>query len=241
MPLFGRPKAPARKQAQTTKASIEGLQGSIDLLGKREEHLRRRAEDELEKARNLAKSQSPRDKRLALQCLKRKQAYNAQADKLINTRFSLEQQMMHLENASMSVTALEAMQAGASTMRTLQGGLTMDEVDTTIDDIQDTLDVANEISDALSRPFNTNDFEDDDDLMAELDGMVQSDVDAQLLSVGDDPPQDTSITVETPPTVIPQDTTTTTTSDQPTTEDATPAADNEEEDEFAALEKSMTL
>jgi charged multivesicular body protein 4 len=142
MPLFGRPKA----KVADAKTSLDLLRESADTLEKRESFLRCKAEAELEKAKQLASH--PKTKRHALQCLSRKRTYEAQADRMSQTRFSLEQQAMTLEHSTMNVGAMEAMRDGAAAMRAMQKNMTLDDVDGALDDIQETMEVANEISDA---------------------------------------------------------------------------------------------
>jgi charged multivesicular body protein 4A/B len=162
-----------------------------------------------------------KNKRSALQCLKRKKVYETQVDKLGATRFAIEQQVMTLEQANVSVEAMQAMKMGAQSMKTIQKDMTIDDVDKTMDDIQEQMDIANEISDAISQPLG-GDVMDDDDLLAELEDLEQADLDEQLLGV-----EPAGISTPSMP-------------ETPQTTPAVPAAAVQtEEDEFAALEASM--
>lgn len=50
-----------------------------------------------------------------------------------------------------------------------------------MDDIRDQMDVANEISEAISRPVGIGDDLDEDDLMNELEELEQEELDAKIL------------------------------------------------------------
>lgn len=50
-----------------------------------------------------------------------------------------------------------------------------------MDDIRDQMDVANEISDAISRPVGMGEELDEDDLLTELEELEQEELDAKML------------------------------------------------------------
>lgn len=52
-------------------------------------------------------------------CLKRKKTYETQMEKLAGARMTIEQQVMTLEGASVSLEAMQAMKMGASSMKTI--------------------------------------------------------------------------------------------------------------------------
>ena len=51
--------------------------------------------------------------------LKRKKQYQSQIDKLSGARFTIEQQMMAIQNAQVSLEAMNAMKMGARTMKVI--------------------------------------------------------------------------------------------------------------------------
>lgn len=89
----------------------------------------------------------------ALQCLKRKKIYDEQLLQLSNSQFQLESQIFAIESANTNLSVLQAMRMGAST------------VDSVMDQIEEQLDMAREISSALGQPATKFD---EDDLEAEL-------------------------------------------------------------------------
>ena len=162
MPLFGR-----KKKAPVSGESIARLRATMDLLQTRETFLQTRIDKEAADAKRYV---SQKNNRQALQCLKRKRAYEAQLDKVGKTRFSIETQTMALEQATVNVEAIHAMKMGSESMRAIQGDMTLEDVDNSMDDITDQLGIAGEISDAISQSVGGDVF-DDDDLLAELEGL----------------------------------------------------------------------
>jgi charged multivesicular body protein 4 len=60
----------------------------------------------------------------------------------------------------------------------------IDKVDSTMDDIRDQMDLANEISDAISQPVGFGVDFDEDELTKELEDLEQEELDAKLLDTG---------------------------------------------------------
>jgi charged multivesicular body protein 4A/B len=60
----------------------------------------------------------------------------------------------------------------------------IDKVDATMEDIREQMDIANELSDAISQPVNFGVEFDDEELNEELDLLEQEELDAKLLHTG---------------------------------------------------------
>lgn len=238
MPLFGR----LKKSVDTTadsKAALERLHESVVTLERRESYIESKATTETDRAK-AAVAQG--DRRTALQCLKRKKVYDAQVDKMCQTRFSLEQQVMALEHSHMSVAAMKAMKQGSDSMRSVQKGVGLDDVDVTLDEIQETMEIANEIADAISRPIDGGmAFDDDDDLLAELEGFEQLDTDERVLSIDADDGGTVALASDPVPTPVAE--VVQLNDVPPPAVDLEPnlVATTEEDDEFAALADSMNV
>ncbi|KAJ1336721.1 hypothetical protein BSLG_007040 [Batrachochytrium salamandrivorans] len=178
MHLFGKAKA-----AQTTpKDAIVKLRESLEMLEKREKYLQTKIDAELK----IAKTNAAKNKRVALMALKRKKTYEEQINKIMGSRMTLETQAMAIENASVNLETMQAMKAGADAMKQIHGKLNIDKVDDTMDDIREQMDLANEISDAISQPVGFGTEFDEDELNEELELMEQEALDAQLLDTGVD-------------------------------------------------------
>ena len=148
------------------------------MLEKRENFLESKIEKEVTEAK---KKMAAKDKKGALMCLKRKKAYEAQRDKLSGARMNIESQVMALEGASVTSETIKAMKTGAQAMKSLNQNMKVEDVDTVVDDIREQMDVQNEITDAISQPLG--DIIDEDELLSELEGLEQEEIDAQLLNI----------------------------------------------------------
>merc|ERR1711916_400329 len=60
--------------------------------------------------------------------------------------------------------------------------MTVDDVDQTMDDVRDQMDIADELSTAISTPMGSDLF-DDDELEAELQALEDEDLDAKLANL----------------------------------------------------------
>lgn len=99
----------------------------------------------------------------------------------MGSRMTLEQQVMAIENANVNLETMNAMKAGADAMKQIHGHLDINKVDATMDDIREQMDLANEISEAISQPVNFGVEFDDEELNEELELLEQEDLDARLL------------------------------------------------------------
>ena len=55
--------------------------------------------------------------------LKRKKLYETEIEKMMNTRMNLEVQMIHIENASVNLETMDAMQTGAKALKNIHGAI----------------------------------------------------------------------------------------------------------------------
>jgi len=174
MKLFGK-----AKKAPTPKESITKLRETLEMLEKREAYLQNKINHELQEAK---KFMAGKNKRAAMMCLKRKKTYEAQIEKIAGARMTIETQVMAIEGANVSLEAMGAMRMGAQAMKTIHKNITIDEVDNTMEEIREQMDIASEINDAISQPLGGEVY-DEDELSAELEALEQESLDAQLLSV----------------------------------------------------------
>ncbi|CAG8510831.1 9780_t:CDS:2 [Funneliformis mosseae] len=166
-----------QKPKADAKSAIVRLRETLDMLGKRESHLQSKIDAELKNA----KSNAATNKRAALMALKRKKQYENQIEKISGARITIEAQVMAIENANVNLETIKA----------------MEKVDDTMDSIREQIDLADEISNAISAPMIGIDL-DDDELTAELEELEQEVLDSQLLGA-DAPP----VTVPNVPTTEP--------------------------------------
>jgi charged multivesicular body protein 4 len=172
MHLFARSKKPTPKEA------IVKLRETLLLLEKRESFLQSKIDAEL----RLARENATKNKRSALMALKRKKQYEDQIERISGTRMTIETQVMAIENANVNLETMKAMKAGAQAMQSIHGEMNIDKVDKTMDEIRDQMDLANEISDAISQGVSYGTELDEEELNAELELLEQEELEAKLLN-----------------------------------------------------------
>eukprot|EP00301_Raphidiophrys_heterophryoidea_P003217 c11461_g1_i1.p1 GENE.c11461_g1_i1~~c11461_g1_i1.p1 ORF type:complete len:237 (-),score=74.97 c11461_g1_i1:241-903(-) len=183
MNLFGsKKKSQQQQQKSTPQDAIQRLMVALDNLEKRESFLQKKIDNELTTAKKLIAAKNKNGAKMAL---KRKKMYEVQIEKINGTRMTIENQKMALESANFNLDVLQAMSQGAAALQAVNANMTLDAVDDTMDKIQEQMDVANEIADAISQPMGGMDY--DDDLEKELADLEAEGLDETLLSVQNAP------------------------------------------------------
>jgi len=193
MNLFGRKKdtpAPAPPpptsnaggDAASAQGAITKVRDMIETIDKRETHIQRKIDNEVTQAKKFSAAGKKRE---AIQCIKRKKMYEKQLEQIGATKMNLEQQQITLESMNLNREALAAQRAAANSMQAqtkAMGGV--DAVDETVDQMEDALQDANDIGEALSRQVAMPGIDaDEDDLLAELEGLEADDLSDQLGAV----------------------------------------------------------
>lgn len=111
------------------------------------------------------------DKRKAVNLMKQRKLYEVEQTKISNVKLTLETQVINLEGSAHTADAFRAMKGGARKMKKIRkhmGGI--DNVDNLVMDIQEELDMANEVNNAIGQSVDPLlGTIDDDDLLRELD------------------------------------------------------------------------
>merc|ERR1719171_1118734 len=145
--------------------TIEKLTETLEMLEKREAHLQKKMVEEMNKAKEYTRQ---KNKRAALQCLKRRKMYEDQADTLANQQLRLYDQKLMLEGAKATAETVNAMKATAGALKTMQKQTKLDDVDKTMDEINEQTENMRQIQEALGQPTGIAAEIDDDELDAEL-------------------------------------------------------------------------
>lgn len=104
-----------------------------------------------------------------------------QCDKIGGIKMTLETQAMNLESAAHSAEAFQAMAAGNDTMKKIRHQVGVEQVDDVMDDLNEEMQLAQEISTAMGQPIDpAMGTIDDDELWAELEEMEKDDLNAQF-------------------------------------------------------------
>lgn len=157
----GKPK----EQAPTTEQAIQKLKEIEDMLGKKQEHLEKKIENELLTARKAG----TKNKRVALEALKRKKRMEKQLHQIDGTLTTIEFQREALENAATNTEVLKIMGFASKALESAHKGMTMEDVEDIMDDIQEQITLADEIGQAFSQPIGFADDIDEDELLDELE------------------------------------------------------------------------
>jgi len=160
---------------QVSRDAIVGLRQQLQMIEKKEEYTQKKVEEELAKA----KANAVTNKAASLAALKRKKMLENELEKLQGTRFQLEMNVNTLESAKMNQETMAAMKKAADALKHIHGGLTLDKVDKTMEQIQEQTQIAQEIQDQLSTPHASLEL-DDDELKRELEDLEQDQLNDML-------------------------------------------------------------
>ncbi|PAV74939.1 hypothetical protein WR25_21198 isoform B [Diploscapter pachys] len=174
--IFGGKKQPA---ASTPQEAIQKLRETEEMLGKKQEFLEKKVNDEIDNARRYG----TKNKRQALQALNRKRQYEKQLQHIDGVLQTLDFQRQALENASTNAEVLQVMGNASKALKAAHNNMDIDQVHDLMEDIAEQQEVANEIADAISNPVGFNNAIDEDDLMKELEALEQEELDKKLLEV----------------------------------------------------------
>ncbi|KAL6299725.1 Snf7-domain-containing protein [Sparassis latifolia] len=166
-----------RDAKQSSRDAIVTLRQQLQMIDKKEEYLQKKIDEELKKARANAVA----NKAAATAALRRKKATEQELERLQGTRFQLEMQVNTLESASFNAETMSAMKKAASALKDIHGKLSIDKVDTTMSDIQEQTQLANEVSEAISTSTYTGVDIDEDELKNELAELEQDELNERLM------------------------------------------------------------
>ncbi|XP_029979034.1 charged multivesicular body protein 4c [Sphaeramia orbicularis] len=164
--------------APTPQEAIHRLRETEEMLTKKQEYLERRIEQEI----TVAKKHGTKNKRAALQALKRKKRLEQQLTQIDGTLSTIEFQREALENSHTNTEVLKNMGYAAKAMKQVHENMDLGKIDDLMQDITEQQDVAQEINDAISRPFG--EVFDEDELLAELEELEQEDLENSMKRMG---------------------------------------------------------
>uniref|UniRef100_A0A1A7Y5W2 Charged multivesicular body protein 4B n=1 Tax=Iconisemion striatum TaxID=60296 RepID=A0A1A7Y5W2_9TELE len=163
----------------TPQEAIQRLRETEEMLAKKQDFLEKKIEQEL----ITAKKNGTKNKRAALQALKRKKRYEKQLAQIDGTLSTIELQREALEDANTNVDVFKNMGMAAKAMKAAHENMDIDKVDDLMAEITEQQEVAQEISDVISRPVGFGEDYDEDELMAELEELEQEELDQNLLEI----------------------------------------------------------
>ncbi|RVX16965.1 hypothetical protein VitviT2T_013292 [Vitis vinifera] len=177
--MFSRVFRKGKEQSQTNAvATLDKLNETLEMLEKKERVLIKKASAEVEKAKEYTKA---KNKRAAIQCLKRKRLYEQQIEQLGNFQLRIHDQMILLEGAKATTETVDALRTGAAAMKTMHKTTNIDDLDKTMDEINEQTENMKQIQEALSTPIGSAADFDEDELEAELEELEGAELEEQLL------------------------------------------------------------
>ncbi|XP_067409653.1 charged multivesicular body protein 4c [Emydura macquarii macquarii] len=163
----------------TPQEALARLRETEEMLTKKQEYLETRIQRELA----AAKQHGTRNKRAALQALKRKKRYEKQLSQIDGTLSTIEFQREALENSHTNTEVFKNMGYAAQAMKKVHDNMDLDKIDSLMDDITEQQAVAQEISEAISSRAGFGDEFDEDELMAELEELEQEELNKKMTDV----------------------------------------------------------
>ncbi|KAF7213434.1 charged multivesicular body protein 4c [Nothobranchius furzeri] len=166
------------KGGPSPQEAIHRLRETEEMLTKKQEYLEKRIDQEI----TTAKKHGTKNKRAALQALKKKKRLEQQLTQIDGTLSTIEFQREALENSHTNTEVLKNMGYAAKAMKQVHQNIDVDKIDDLMQDITEQQDVAQEISEAISRPFGEQ-F-DEDELLAELEELEQQELEDKMKRMG---------------------------------------------------------
>ena len=166
--LFGGNKKPA----PTLEEAISNTDGRVDSV---EVKIRRldaelaKYKEQMSRMRDGAAKNSVKQK--AMRVLKQKKMYEGQRDQLMQQAFNMEQTSFATENLKNTVTTVNAMKQANKQLKKQYKKVNIDKIEAMQDEMEDLLDQANEIQEALGRTYGLPEDIDEADLEAELEAL----------------------------------------------------------------------
>ncbi|XP_044263333.1 charged multivesicular body protein 4b [Tribolium madens] len=179
MSFFGKMFGKKEEKAPSTGEAIQKLRETEDMLIKKQEYLESKIEQEI----LTAKKNASKNKRAAIQALKRKKRYEKQLQQIDGTLSTIEMQREALEGANTNTAVLKTMKNAADALKNAHLNMDVDEVHNMMDDIADQQDLATEISNAISNPVGFGEDMDEDELEKELEALEEEALEEKLVEV----------------------------------------------------------
>lgn len=168
------------EKPSSTGDAIQKLRETEEMLIKKQDFLEKKIEQEI----SIARKNGTKNKRAAIQALKRKKRYEKQLQQIDGTLSTIEMQREALEGANTNTAVLQTMKNAADALKAAHQHMDVDQVHDMMDDIAEQQDVAKEISEAISNPVAFGQDVDEDELERELEELEQEELDKELLGVG---------------------------------------------------------
>eukprot|EP00268_Persea_americana_P023777 TRINITY_DN2328_c0_g1_i1.p1 TRINITY_DN2328_c0_g1~~TRINITY_DN2328_c0_g1_i1.p1 ORF type:complete len:217 (-),score=74.96 TRINITY_DN2328_c0_g1_i1:1369-2019(-) len=173
-----------KKAPPSAISTLDKLNETLEMLEKKEHLLQKKISVEIERAKKFTQS---KNKKAAIQCLKKKKLFEAQIEQLANFQLRVHDQMIMLEGVKATTDTVDALKTGASAIKSIQFSLSVDDIDKTMEEVNEHTESMKQIQDALAAPVGAAADIDEDELEAELEELEGEELEEQLLQ----PPSNT--------------------------------------------------
>jgi len=168
----------ARRNEAPKKAILQ-LRGQLEMLSKREKHL----ENQISEQEGIARKHVSSNKTAAKAALRRKKQYEHALEQTQGQIMTLEKEIYSIETANINKETLEAMKNASKAMKEIHGGLTIEKVDQTMEELRDQHAIVEEIGEAITQSVGAQGL-DESELDEELEALQQEELDSQMLGTG---------------------------------------------------------
>ncbi len=176
--LFGSKKKVTNINYNDITINIQKINETMETLDKKITYNERKIAKFITNAKEYNKN---KNKQKAISCLRQKKNLEKMNENLDKQRSNLEYQLYQMESLSMNSQVVSTMKGVNTVIKNFEKDVNIDKVDDLHDDLQESIQSAVDITNAISQPLNPN--IDDDELSAELDEMDQEELNEQLLNV----------------------------------------------------------
>ncbi|RNF13881.1 charged multivesicular body protein 4 [Trypanosoma conorhini] len=169
--LFGRGEAQERPREGkpagapgSVSQTLEKLDSAFELLEKREGVLEKKMEAELARAKQYY---AKKNTQAAMQCMKRKKAFEEQLTNIAAQKQNLETLKFTLQNQNMNNELLDVQQRVKQELRERNKKMDADRVEDNMEELQEEMEKANAVAEALRQPLDNQPL-DEEELMKEF-------------------------------------------------------------------------
>ncbi|XP_073009002.1 cation/H(+) antiporter 15-like [Typha latifolia] len=170
--LLSRPK----KKPPSALSTLDQLHETLQMLEKKDHLLQKKISMEVAKAKDYTKA---KNKKAAVQCLKKKRLYESQIEQLGNFQLRVHDQLIMLESAKATADTIDALKSGASAVKSIHQSLKIDDIEKTIEEANEHSENMRQIQEALATLGAVSEF-DKGELEAELEELEGEELEEQL-------------------------------------------------------------
>ncbi|KAI8472801.1 MAG: component of the ESCRT-III complex [Monoraphidium minutum] len=185
-PTVPTPSGGGNSGSSATINAMQNLSEREEQLDKKKMLLERKINEEMEKARTFTREKK---KSQALMCLKKKKMYEQQLERLDALVSRVMEQKHMLEEQQTTLGVLSSMQAAAKAQKKTMQEMKIENIDNTLEEIQEVGDQMRAINEAVAQPVGLMGEMDDEDLLGELADLEQEELDSELLQPAPVPTQ----------------------------------------------------